>query len=127
MNKPTLAELKTAWLAAKTAERNANEERLAVEQAILALMPQKSEGAVTDAETGVSVTFKVTRTVDTEAVQRDWTALPPSVQDAFKWKADLDTKKFKALQELVPTDFTVLARYVTSKASKPSITCKEST
>lgn len=127
MNQATLAELKAMWLAAKAAEKNANEERLAVEQAILALMPEQTEGTVSDKETGVSVTFKVTRTVDTEAVQRDWNALPPSVQDAFKWKADLDTKKFKALQELVPTDFTVLARYVTSKASKPSITCKEST
>jgi hypothetical protein len=124
MNKPTLAELRTAWLAAKHAEKVANEERLAVEQAILALMPEQTEGTVSDKETGISVQFKVTRTVDTEAVQRDWTALPRNVQDAFKWKADIDTKRFKAIQNLSPSDFTVLARYVTSKASKPSISVR---
>lgn len=122
MNKATLHELKTAWLAAKAAERAANEERLAVEAAILALMPEKTEGTVSDESTGISVAYKVTRSVDTDAVQRDWTALPRNVQDAFKWKADIDTKKFKAIQDLSPSDFTVLARYVTSKASKPSIT-----
>lgn len=122
MNRATLSELKTAWLAAKAAERAANEERLAVEAAILALMPEQTEGTVTDKDTGVSVAFKVTRSVDTESVQRDWTALPRNVQDAFKWKADIDTKKFKAIQDLSPSDFTVLARYVTSKAAKPSIT-----
>jgi len=124
MERATLAELKAAWLAAKEAERAANEERLAVEAAMLALLPEKQEGTVSDKDTGVSVTFKVSRAVDTEAVQRDWSALPPNVQDAFKWKADVDTKKFKAIQDLSPSDFTVLARYVTSKASKPSISVR---
>ena len=119
MQHATLSELKTAWLAAKHAEKTANEERLAVEAAILALMPEKTEGTVTDKDTGISVAFKVSRAVDTDAVQRDWTALPRNVQDTFKWKADIDTKKFKAIQDLSPSDFTVLARYVTSKASKP--------
>ena len=125
MNQATLAELKAMWLAAKAAEKNANEERLAVEAAILALMPEQTEGTVSDKETGVSVTFKVTRSVDTEAVQADWTSLPRNVQDAFKWKADVDTKKFKAIQDLSPADFTVLAKYVSSKPSKPSISIKE--
>lgn len=125
MQHATLNELKTAWLAAKAAEKAANEERLAVEAAILALMPEQTEGTVTDKDTGISVAFKVTRSVSTEDVQRDWTALPRNVQDAFKWKADVDTKKFKAIQDLSPSDFAVLARYVTSKSSKPAITIKE--
>ena len=127
MQHANLSELKTAWLAAKAAERAANEERLAVEAAILALMPEQTEGTVTDKDTGISVAYKVTRSVATEDVQRDWDTLPRNVQDTFKWKADIDTKKFKAIQDLSPSDFTVLARYVTSKASKPTITCKEST
>ena len=122
MQHATLNELKTAWLSAKAAEKAANEERLAVEAAILALMPEQTEGTVTDKDTGISVAFKISRSVDTEAVQRDWTALPRNVQDTFKWAATVDTKKFKAIQDLSPSDFTVLARYVTSKASKPTIT-----
>ena len=59
MNTPiNLEELKTAWRAAKAAEDTANAERLAIEAAIVALMPSV-EGSVTDA--GVTVTFKVTR------------------------------------------------------------------
>ena len=42
-------ELKTAWRAAKAAEDAANAERLRVEAAIVALMPSKLEGSVTDA------------------------------------------------------------------------------
>jgi hypothetical protein len=125
MNHATLNELKTAWLAAKAAEKAANEERLAIEAAILALMPEQTEGTVTDEETGVTVQFKVTRSVDTDTLQVDWTRLPRNVQDAFRWKADLDTKQFKAIQKLDPQAFTTLSHYVTSKPAKPSIAIKE--
>lgn len=122
MQQATLNELKTAWLSAKAAEKAANEERLAVEAAILALMPEKTEGTVSDDDTGISVSYKVTRSVDTEQLQQDWTRLPLNVQSAFRWKADLDTKKFKAIQELDTQAFATLALYVTSKPAKPTIT-----
>ena len=124
MNKATLNELKTAWLAAKHAEKTANEERLAVEQAILALMPEQTEGTVTDKDTGISVAFKVTRKVSTEALQNDWMHLSQTVQSAFTWKADVSVKQIKAIQELDPAAFAVAAKYLTSTPAKPSISVK---
>lgn len=125
MNRANLQELKTAWLAAKAAEKAANEERLAVEQAILALMPEQTEGTVTDKDTGISVAFKVTRKVSTEALQNDWMHLSQTVQSAFTWKADVSAKQIKAIQELDPAAFAVAAKYVTSTPAKPSISIKE--
>lgn len=125
MNKATLHELKTAWLAAKAAERAANEERLAVEAAILALMPEKTEGTVSDQETGISVAYKVTRKVSTDDLQNDWMHLSQTVQSAFTWKADVSAKQIKAIQELDPAAFAVAAKYITSTPAKPAITIKE--
>jgi hypothetical protein len=111
--------------AAKAAERNANEDRLMVEAAMLALMPQKPEGTVTDAETGVTCTYKVTRKANTDALQNDWMHLSQTVQSAFTWKADVSAKQIKAIQELDPAAFEVAAKYITSTPAKPSISIKE--
>lgn len=127
MNQATLAELKAMWLAAKAAEKNANEDRLMVEAAILALMPEQTEGTVSDRETGVSVTFKVTRKANTEALQNDWMHLSQTVQSAFTWKADVSAKQIKAIQELDPAAFAVAAKYIVTTPAKPSISIKEST
>lgn len=125
MQHATLNELKAAWLAAKAAERAANEERLAVEAAILALMPEKTEGTVSDESTGISVAYKVTRKVSTDDLQNDWMHLSQTVQSAFTWKADVSAKQIKAIQELDPAAFAVAAKYITSTPAKPAITIKE--
>jgi hypothetical protein len=125
MERATLAELKAAWLAAKDAERAANEERLTVEAAMLALLPEKQEGTVSDKDTGVSVTYKLTRKADTAALQTDWQQLPQTVQSAFTWKADVSAKQIKAIQELDPAAFEVAAKYITTTPAKPSISIKE--
>ena len=125
MQHATLNELKTMWLAAKAAQKNANEDRLLVEAAMLALLPQKVEGTETDKETGVSVTYKVTCKASTEDLQNDWMHLSQTVQSAFTWKADVSAKQIKAIQELDPAAFAVAAKYITSTPAKPTITCKE--
>jgi hypothetical protein len=125
MNHATLAELKTAWLAAKASETKAQTERRQVEDAILALMPKKPEGTVTDKDAGISVTYKVNRTVDTAALQRDWDLLPAHAIQALRWKAELDTKAFKALADFDEPSFKALTPYVTTKDAKPSIEIKE--
>ena len=56
---PNMEELKTAWRAAKAAEDTANAERLAIEAAIVALMPSKLEGSVTDAGVSGALTAAV--------------------------------------------------------------------
>lgn len=125
MQTATLAELKTAWQAAKAAETKAQTERRAIEESILALMPKKPEGTVTDKDAGLSVTFKVNRTIDTAAVQRDWDKLPEPATKAIRWKAELDTKAFKALADFDSGSYQALIQYVTTKDAKPSIDIKE--
>jgi hypothetical protein len=125
MNHATLAELKTAWLAAKHAETKAQDERRDIEKSILALMPKKPEGTVTDKDAGVSVTYKVSRTVDTPALQGQWHHLTENAQRAFKWKAEIDTRQFKALAEFDEAAYAFISQFVTSKEAKPSIEIKE--
>lgn len=118
-----IANLKFAWLAARRAEQAANAERIAIEQQILQLMPAKDEGTVT--ESGVSVTYKLTRTLDTQGLRSDWNALPPRAQAALRWKAELDTSAYRSLQAEDDIASNVLARYITSKPAKPTIAIKE--
>ena len=115
-----LEELKTAWRAAKAAEDAANAERLRVEAAIVAMMPSKLEGSVTEA--GVTVTFKVTRKVDAVALQSDWHTLPESVQQAFAWKPSVDTRHLRALEGY---DLTTAQRFFTTTPAKPAISIKD--
>ena len=122
-----LATLKSMWQVKKEAENTAKSERIEIEQAMLVHFPtDKLEGSITDADAGVTCTYKVSRKVDTAALQADWDKLPKNAQAAFKWSADVDTKMFKTLADLdAPTHSTVCA-YITTTPNKPSITIKES-
>ena len=120
-----LEELKTAWRVAKAAEDAANAERLRVEAAIVALMPSKLEGSVTDAgvtDAGVTVTFKVTRKVDAVALQNDWHTMPESVQQAFAWKPSVDARHLRALEGY---ELTTAQTYFTTTPAKPAIAIKD--
>ena len=117
---PNLEELKTAWRVAKAAEDAANAERLQIEAAIVALMPSKLEGSVSDH--GVTVTFKVTRKVDAVALQADWPTLPERVQQAFAWKPSVDTRH---LRELQGYELTTAQAFFTTTPAKPAISIKD--
>lgn len=125
MTPATLHELKAAWLAAKEAETEANTRRLAIEQQMLALLPTQDEGTATDKDTGISVTYKITRSVDTVAIQRDWQKLPAAAQGVLRWKVDLDTRAYRALSEHDQISTSVLAHYITSNSAKPTILVKK--
>ena len=127
MNAPAdLHSLKAMWATFKKLEDAAKRDRLGVEEAILTHFPtDKLEGSITDSDAGVTVTYKVARKVDTAKLQADWTKLSANEQAAFKWSADVDTTKFKAIQELDPTSFSTVTAYVTTKPNKPSISVKE--
>jgi thioredoxin-like negative regulator of GroEL len=125
--KASLAVLRTALIQAKLAEESAKNARLEIEQSILTHFPtDKLEGSVTDADHGLTVTYKVSRKVDTATLQADWEKLPKNAQAAFKWSADVDTKTFKALADLDPTTHSTVCAYITTTPNKPAITVKES-
>ena len=110
--------------AAKRAEDVAKSHRTDIESQIVAMFPaQTGEATVKEAE--FSISYKTTRTVDTEGLQTAWTALSANSQKAFTWKASLDLKQFRAIQELDPESFGQLAAYVTTKPAKPAITLKD--
>lgn len=119
----TLQELAAAWRAAKVAEVAATEERRRIEEEMLALMPHKDEGSVT--QDGVTATYKMTRKVDTDALQADWNKLTDSIQQCFRWKADVDTKTLRAVQQLDSDAYRIAANYITTTPAKPAITIKD--
>lgn len=125
MKPTTLTELKTAWLACKQAETSANTQRLEIEAQMLALLPKQDEGTVTDDDSGISVTYKMTRSVDSNALSRDWQKLPPAVQASFKWTASLNTSAWRAAMAGDEFAASCLPNYITRKPAKPAITIKE--
>lgn len=126
MDNIDLNALKSIWLASKAAEDSAKAIKLEAESAILAHFPtDKTEGSVTNADFGITVAYKLTRTVDSEGVQNAWNDLSANAQKAFKVKFDIDLKQYRAIQDLDQTAYAELAKFVTSKPAKPSISIKE--
>lgn len=122
MDKIDLNALKGMWLAHKREEDNAKALRLEVEAAILSQFPNdKLEGSITDADHGIKVTYKVTRTVDSAKVQEAWNSMSANAQKAFNVEFKLDTRQFKAIADLDPATFATIAPFVTTKPAKASI------
>lgn len=123
VNNTVEAALFQSWLDAKRSEDEARAQRLEVEAQIVALVGVKDEG-VTSFENDqfkVKTTGKVTRSVDTGAIQDVWEVLPEEVKKCFKWEAKLDTKEFRHLCSMRDDLASHLNKYITSKPAKPSI------
>lgn len=108
-----------ARIRAKREEDQAIERRREVDAAILGLLP-KSDGATTTrvGDFKIVTTYGVTRTVDTETLKAKYTELSPALQAAFRFKADVDAKGWKALSQ---GDLVVAAQFVNTKPSAPSL------
>ena len=128
MNAPlTLEQLASAWQAAKADERAANARRLEIEEQIVEALPLADEGTQT-VEAGpykVKVTTKISRSVDTKALQAHWNSLSAFAQDVFTWKADLSLSALRRLQENHPSLYPSIATYITSKPAKPAVVVEE--
>lgn len=122
MKPMTLQELIAARIAAKRAEDAAVAERRQIDAQLAELLkdPAKPEGAISRKDGGykLTVTYKVARSVDTDALTKAWAELPKDVQDAFKWKADVSVA---ALRKLEPVMAGKAAAFVTTKPGSPSI------
>ena len=128
MNAPlTLTQLAAAWQAAKADEKAANARRLEIEEQIVEALPLAVEGTQTvdDGQYRVKVTHKLTRTVDTKALQLHWNSLSAFAQDVFTWKADLSLPALRRLQENHPDLYPSVAVYVTSKPAKAAVSVEE--
>lgn len=111
----------------KKIEDDARASRVAAEARLVSMVEAKSEGTLheEDGRIKATITFKITRTVNSEKLAEDWNSLPPIVHDAFVWKPDLVLKHMRALEAANPDAYAVLAKYVTAKPAKPSVKIEE--
>jgi hypothetical protein len=119
----TISELVAARLAAKRAEDAAVQARRDIDEQITALLrpADKLEGTVSEktGEYKISVTYKLSRAVNTEDLQKVWDKLTAEQQGAFKWKADVSVS---ALRKLDDKALTAVSKLITSKPASPTIT-----
>lgn len=111
------------WSRAKAAEQSANKERLAIEAEIARMVGVAEEGT-TNAETAnfkIKTVGKLTRSLDSDALQADWENLPDAIQKCFNWDAKLDTKALRALESMRDDLIPAISKYITTKPAKASI------
>ena len=111
--------------AAKEAEENAKQNRLKIENKIIALYAHPITGEGTHNDEEFSISWKLTRTVDTEALSAEFEMLGANVQKAFRWKPEVDVRQLRNLQELDAPAYAEAAKFFTSKPAKTSVTLKE--
>ena len=119
----TLDAIAEQIMAAKAREETARLERLDLEQQLLTHVETLSEGTL-DASTAhhkVKIAFKVTRRVDTRALQADWDRMSPAARKCFTWKADVELKAMRGVQEFLPDAYAEVAKYVEVKPAKPTV------
>lgn len=121
---PPLEVLLASLRAAKQMEDAAAAQRLDIEKQILLHYAgqEKTEGSITDKDHGITLTYGVTRKVDSDALSRAWNALSENVQKAFAWEAKVVTKTLKAIQELDPKTYAQLSNFITTTPKKTSVT-----
>ena len=127
-NEVSIETLARTWLDAKRDEDEANARRPAVAKEIAERLPSEELESTDRRVFGglqMVITRKLNRTVDNKALSNDWAQLPRTVQEAFRWKPDVDLKNLRALEFAAPDDYSIAATYITSKPATPSIEVEE--
>ena len=113
-------EIADELFAAKLAEKEANERRVALEEELIALVGAKEEGAQTHTigDFKITITGKLNRKVDFEVAEK------LSLGDLLpvKYKPELDNKGLKYLEEKEPAAFAKFAAALTIEPAKTAIT-----
>lgn len=122
-----LEHLAERWLTVKDAERQANAERLRIEDKILALSPAKEEGSSSLTLTNgykLKMIGKLSYKTDLDAlleITADW----PEEQKPVKTETKADEAALKFLRANRPDLWSRIAPAVTTKPMKTSITIEE--
>jgi len=121
----TLAALLQDWHDAKAQENRIRDARVKVEEEIIAITGAKDEGSQTHeaGEYKVTVTGKLTRTIDTEK----WRAIEPGIPEALRpvqYRPVLDNKGLRWLQDNEPEIYAEIAPAITTKPAKTGVTVK---
>lgn len=117
----------TSLCAAKQMEDAAAAQRLDIEKQILLHYADqaKTDGSITDKDNGITISYGVTRKVNTDALREAWATLSENMQKAFTWEAKVVTKTLKAIQDLDPRAYAQLSNFITTTPKKTSIQLKE--
>ena len=127
MNAPTthVPHLIAALRAAKAAEAAAHERRTTLEAHLVSLFPSPPSGEGTLKQDDFTITFKVSRKVDSDALFAVYGDLSDNAKKAFRFKADVATTQYRALSEFDEATFSKVAAFVTTTPAKPTITLKD--
>lgn len=109
---------------AKEAEALATANRIEAENALIALMPAKTEGSVfmKGADYKVSITYAMNRTVDGPALAAIRDTVAPALLDmAVQYKPSLVLAGLRYLSSNEPEAYALLAQAITAKPAKPSV------
>jgi hypothetical protein len=121
----TLTALLASRRRAKADEDVAIAIRRAVDEKIAALFtkPASGEGAVTERVDGhsLTVTFGINRKVDSDKLKAGFADLAVNVQNAFRWKGEVDVKAYRALQG---KDALAAGKFVTATPAAVSVGVK---
>ena len=90
--------LTAEWLALKHEEKLIQSRRREIEDELLAHVATVPEGTV-HINGSLKVQFKLTRKVDSDALDKIWDELPDNIQSAFEWEAKPILKQLRKVQD----------------------------
>jgi hypothetical protein len=90
--------LTAEWLALKHEEKMLQARRRAVEDELLMHVAAVPEGTV-HLNDRIKIQFKLTRKVNSDALDAIWDKLPDNIQDAFEWEAKPILKELRKVQD----------------------------
>ena len=97
IHKDSVDVLTDEWLNIKHAEKELQKRRRAIEDELLAHVATVPEGTV-HINGSLKVQFKLTRKVDSDALDKIWDSLPDNIQDAFEWEAKPVLKELRKVE-----------------------------
>lgn len=90
--------LTAEWLNIKHAEKELQKRRRAIEDELLTHIAAVKEGTV-HINQSLKAQFKLTRKVDSDALDKIWDELPDNIQAAFEWNATPVLKELRKVQD----------------------------
>lgn len=117
-------EIAEELFAAKLAEKEANERRVALEEELIALVGAREEGSQTHeiGEYKITITGKLNRKIDWDLFDQSIASKIPQDLHPVKVKRELDESGVKYLANNEPQIYKLLAKALTIKPAKTAVT-----
>lgn len=120
----TIDQLAAALEAAKIAEDTAKDARITAENALLAVLPERTEGSASERGHAykATVTYGMTRSLDAAALAAIKGRVPEALfEQAIEYKPAIKLAGLRYLQNNEADTYAILAQAITAKPSKPSV------